>query len=66
MLTKKTVENYCNEFNILAILNPPYVIAFLPRDAMRYMRGICRRPVSVCVSVCVSVTLRYMYQNGYT
>ena len=28
---------------------------FLPRDAMR-KRGLCRHTVSVCLSVCVSVT----------
>ena len=27
-------------------------------------RGICRRRVSVCVSVCLSVTLRYYIQEG--
>jgi len=28
---------------------------FLPRDAM-HKRGLCRHGVSVCLSVCVSVT----------
>jgi len=28
---------------------------FLPRDAM-HKRGLCRHAVSVCLSVCVSVT----------
>ena len=34
------------------------VAVFLPRDAMR-KRGLCCRPVSVCPSVCLSVTLVY-------
>jgi len=30
---------------------------FLPRDVMRIKQGRCCRPVSVCLSVCLSVTL---------
>jgi len=33
-------------------------LLLLPRDAMR-KRGVCRWPVSVCLSVCLSVTLVY-------
>ena len=33
----------------------------LPRDAMR-KRGLCCRPVSVCPSVCLSVTFMYCIQ----
>jgi len=31
------------------------ILSFLPRNAM-HKRGLCRHAVSVCLSVCVSVT----------
>jgi len=35
---------------------------FLPRDAMR-KRALCSRPVSVCLSVCLSVTFMHSIQT---
>jgi len=39
------------------------LIKFLPRDSYA-KRGICRRRVSVCVSVSLSVTLRYCIKTA--
>ena len=41
----------------------PRAQQFLPRDAMR-KRGLCCRPMSVCPSVCLSVTVVYCIQTA--
>jgi len=54
------IQNNCPIGGMAAYASKITLAWFLPRDSYA-KRGICRRRVSVCVSVCVclSVTLRY-------
>jgi len=52
------VKKYCAKFwqNTAKLALFSSVIWFLPRDAM-HKRGYCRHAVSVCLSVCLSVSV---------
>ena len=55
VVTVNCITAHCWSAFTIKLLNLFVFAWFLPRDAM-HKRGLCRHAVSVCLSVCVSVT----------